>query len=242
MMREQNRHSFVRVVCGEVGIALAGHFSFAASAAGAVAALGRQDLGEVDHVFQAVGGIDKLSALRLTAFVKALRSDDCLAIDGEPFVVEYDEALHLTPFRQTTLNAPLYSKLRIGFDLKAYRSICGTIRMPTASKRAHVEPKNPRPNSTTPHLNFTCPTKPGECRHRQRAFYDFLKDVLLGSGNTSVPRLIRISDLTDFVNGSSPSVVLENGTPTEKHALAALLRARANLAAYPTPTASPPPI
>ena len=82
-------------------------------------------------------------------------------------------------------------------------------------------------------LRLTRPSSaplPGECRHRQRAFYDFLKDVVLGSGFAELPGLIRISDRTDFINGHPPAEVVERGTLEERQALVNLLRERASAA------------
>ncbi|MGH7622310.1 MAG: DUF7255 family protein, partial [Gemmatimonadaceae bacterium] len=104
----------------------------------------------------------------------------------DDFVVEYDERLHFTPFRAVTLASEAYDRLRVGFDHAYYLAACGTAPIPHTSGRAHND---------SAHRDFECPLTPGECRHRQRAFYDFLKDVLLGGGHDGVPRIIRISDL-----------------------------------------------
>ena len=93
--------------------------------------------------------------------------------------------------------------------------------MTGGSKRAH---------SPGAHRDFACLITPGECRHRQRAFYDFLKDVLFGSGFSGMPGIIRISDLTDFIGGKSPGQIIETGTSAEKHTLVELVRDRARIA------------
>ena len=136
-------------------------------------------------------------------------------------VLECDEVLHFNPYRKVTLQSHLYDSLRVGFSRSDYLAVCGTVRMTGASGRAH----NP-----SAHAAFRCPVSPGECRHRQRAFYDFLKDVVLGSGFADLPSLIRISDRTDFINGHPPGEVVERGTREERQALVNLLRERASAA------------
>jgi len=154
--------------------------------------------------------------------VKRLGSDDCLEIDGREFVVEYDEVLHFTKYRKTTLESDLYSGLMVGFDRSDYLGACGKFGMTGGSGRAH----NP-----SAHELFRCPVSPGECRHRQRAFYDSLKDVVLGSRASGLPGIIRISDLTDFVEGRTPSQIAESGSSGDRAALVGLIRQRAQAAA-----------
>jgi hypothetical protein len=96
--------------------------------------------------------------------------------------------------------------LRVGFDRSYYASRCDAARMTPTSGFAHND---------SAHRDFECPG--GECRHRQRAFYDFLKDVLLGLGLNGIPTLIRISDF-------------ETATSANAQAAADLLRRRAGWA------------
>lgn len=217
-MRESNRRALIRVVCEARGIETSSPFKFSVVAPNTIDGLPDEVMEEVGAVFQRVGGIAELSRPRLTTFVKRLGVDDCLSVSGKRIVVEYDEVLHFSPFRKITLRSRLYDKLKVGFILPDYLAICGTFRITGGSGRAH----NP-----SAHAAFRCPVSPGECRHRQRAFYDFLKDVILGSGFAGLPRLVRISDRTDFINGRPPSDVVERGTLEERRALVNLLRARA---------------
>lgn len=175
-------------------------------------------IGEVNEVFQQVGGIGQLPRSNLERFVKRLGVDDCLLIDDRPFIVEYDETLHFSPYRKISLASPIYNDLHVGFDRAAYVEVCGSFRLATGSGRAH---------NTSAHASFRCPVSPGECRHRQRAFYDFLKDVILGTGLPGFPGLIRISDRTDFLDGKPPGEVVEHGAAEDRQALCTLLRQRA---------------
>lgn len=221
-MREANRRAFVEAVSADPGIELLQPFKFSRDGADALSQLSHHVVRAIGETFRAVGGTGELDADRLERFVRRLGSDDRLRIDGEQFVVEYDERQHFTTFRASTLASRLYHRLRVGFDLSEYDSLCSTARMTGASGFAH----NP-----SAHRDFACPTIPGECRHRQRAFYDFLKDVLLGLGLDGVPRLIRISDLTDLMGGRPVGEMVEAGTSARAQAFTDLLRRRATWAA-----------
>jgi hypothetical protein len=220
-MREANRRAFVRAVSADPGIEMLQPFKFSRDGADALSQLSHDVVRAIGETFRVVGGTGELDADRLERFVKRLGSDDCLRIDGDEFVVEYDERLHFTTFRASTLASSLYDRLRVGFDLSDYASVCCTVRMPAASGRAHND---------SAHRDFKCPTIPGECRHRQRAFYDFLKDVLLGMGLDGLPWLIRISDLTDLMGGHPVGEIVEAGASATAQAFTDLLRRRARWA------------
>jgi hypothetical protein len=220
-MREANRNALIRAVVVDPSIDVLHPFSFSRRGIPAIRKLPANVVYDVAETLRTVGGKGALNVNRLERFVGRLGSDDCLLIDGNEFVVEYDESLHFTPFRAVTLKSKLYNRLRVGFRPGDYLAACGTARMTGGSKRAH---------SDSPHRDFKCPVRPGECRHRQRAFYDFLKDVLLGFGLHDLPRIIRISDLTDFIGGRSPQEIEEAGTTAETQALRGLIRERAKKA------------
>jgi len=222
-MREANRQAFVGVVSAAPGIELTNQFKFSRRGIDAVSQLPDGTVGQIADTFRMVGGTATLDSSKLEQFARRLGTDDCFRIDGNEFVVEYDERLHFTTFRGLTLTSGLYDRLKVGFNLSAYASVCGTVRMTGSSGRAHND---------SAHRHFKCPGTPGECRHRQRAFYDFLKDVLLGLDLDGMPRLIRVADLTDAVGGRSLRDILEGDTPAESKALVELLRSNARLTAH----------
>lgn len=220
-MREANRRAFVRAVSADPGIELLQPFKFSRDGADGLSQLSRDVVRAIGETFRGVGGTGELDAGRLARFVRRLGTDDRLRIDRDEFVVEYDERLHFTAFRASTLASVLYDRLRVGFDLSDYAAVCGTLSMTGTSGRAHNE---------SAHRDFVCPRTPGECRHRQRAFYDFLKDVLVGLKLDGIPRLVRISDLTDLIGGRPVGEIVEVGTSAEGRALTDLLRRRARWA------------
>ena len=213
-MREEDREAFRRAVSAATGVEVIEPFKFSRHATDAVSQLIAEVLREVELTFRSVGGLGPIDAMRLEGFVRRLGTDDRLRIDGQEYVVEYDERLHFTGFRGVTLTSPLYERLRLGFSPSAYASVCGTFRMTGSSGRAH---------NKSAHKNFRCPTSPGECRHRQRAFYDFLKDVLLGLRLKNLPALIRVSHVTDVVGSRSLRDILDSA-PLDGELLANHLR------------------
>lgn len=205
-------------MCQDPEITLSTPFKFSIFGTQAAEVLPDPVIREVGNVFRKIGGIGDMSRSRLTSLVKRLGSDDCIDVDGRSFVVEYDEVLHFSTFRKATLESPIYSEIKVGFDRSAYLAVCGTFPMPEGSGRAH---------NRSAHEQFRCPTSPGECRHRQRAFYDFLKDVILGSNLSGSPGLIRISDRTDFVSGRTPGELAQLRLEEGGRELRDLLRRRA---------------
>ncbi len=217
-MSQANRRAFMRMVSYDPRIRIA--FEFATFGAQLVHQLPEEALHEIDRIYRRVDGRGQITVPRLEQFAIRLGQDDRLWIARQQFIVEYDEWLHFSTYRARTLRSTLYDRLRVGFSVDGYTTACGRKRMTRGSKRAHNDHS---------HKHFKCPVEPGECRHKQRAFYDFLKDVLLGFGLKGAPRIIRISD-PDFAGGLSPTEVERNGTLAQKRALAKLLRDRARVA------------
>jgi len=207
-MREANRKAFLTAVSADPDIKPLPSFKFSRYGVDALLQLPDVVRRAIGETFRAVGGKGELGPNTLERFVKRLGSDDSLLIDGDEFVVEYDEPQHFTTYRRTTLASSLYERLRVGFDPGNHASLCASVSRTGTSGFDHND---------SAHRAFECPGVPGDCRHRQRAFYDFLKDVLLGVGLNGIPRLIRISDR-------------EPGTSESTQAAVDLLRRRASRA------------
>ncbi|MBD5584677.1 MAG: hypothetical protein HDQ88_06315 [Clostridia bacterium] len=84
------------------------------------------------------------------------------------FAVEFDESQHFSQFRKLTLD--YYKGIKIGFDIEFYRSL--------------MENKNPGTSgfqclkTNDPLFPYILPGEKQDNRIRQRAFRDFLKDIL----------------------------------------------------------------
>lgn len=210
-MREHNRQALIAAaIAVDPRIEMLEPFTLSGDEAGAPRQLSPVVESAIHEVFRVLGGNGALDPGRLREWFRRLRYDDFLRISGDDFVVEYDEKQHFTEFRALTLASSLYGVLRVGFDASNYMAMCSSGNGTGSSGFAHND---------SAHKDFSCPYPqlPRECRHRQRAFYDFLKDVLFGSGLPGVPRLIRISDR-------------EAGELANPRAAAELLRRRAEWA------------
>lgn len=155
---------------------------------GIVAALPRLDAlsdsaaAEVLAVYRKLGGQLESPALRPGAWD--------LTVDG--ILVELDEQLHFNRYRATTLEAPTYATLS-RFPLTAYRAFSaakepdclrlgsGQGRWMNTSTEAHFGPCGPRGDLSGN----------GSSRWKQRALYDFMKD--LTQLDPDAPPLARIT-------------------------------------------------
>ena len=116
-MREANRKAFIRIVSAYPGVDVLDTFKFGSHAPNAVRQLREDAIDEVAVTFQRVGGRGEMTRQRLEELAKQPRTDDHVRIDGQPFVVEYDEVLHFNVFRRATLESAFYGVgvLRVGF-------------------------------------------------------------------------------------------------------------------------------
>lgn len=89
---------------------------------------------------------------------------------GDPFnfAVEFDESQHFSQFRKITLD--YYKEIRTGFDINYYRQLMINVKPGTSGFQ--------RLRSYDPLFPELLPGENQDNRIRQRAFRDFLKDVL----------------------------------------------------------------
>jgi hypothetical protein len=172
---------------------------------------------EIKSVYQTLGGI-------LPAFPLNLRDWD-LVFDG--VAVEFDEYLHFNRYRSVTLKSPSYARLP-GFPVDAYKRYC--------SKGEKLCLRNGSAGGRW--SNDSCVTQFGEAspekdlggngapRWKQRAFYDFVKDLSpLLIGVTGV-RVAVWDTVVDGVSSRTVEEILEAPSETSGAALAALVRHR----------------
>ncbi len=172
----------------------------------------------VNAVYKSIGGVLETPELRLSHW----------DIEFDGIAVELDEHLHFNRYRALTLQAPVYSTLP-GFPLDAYRTYCtefeaaclraggygGKWTNPSCERQfGHASERRSLDGSGPP-------------RWRQRAFYDFAKDLgplVLG---IKVARLAVWDRLNNC--GSSRTVMDALSAPTrgDAEALADLIRIRA---------------
>jgi hypothetical protein len=127
-------------------------------------------------------------------------------IEVENFIIELDEERHFNRYRLVTLSSRFYATNTHGFSLPQYKTYCS--EKEDKCLKAASWGNNWKNNSTEKH--FTESGVPGDLnllgssRWRQRAFYDFLKDI--ASSILTVP-VIRIS-IYDSIKGNSVNQLL----------------------------------
>jgi len=159
---------------------------------------------EIERVYRSLGGI--LPAIHLN-----LRHWD---IEFDKIAVELDECLHFNCYRTITLNSETYKRLP-GFPLKDYHRFCSK----RAAECLRAGSWGKRWSNKGSEAQFGEAAEPkdlsgnGSPRWKQRAFYDFVKDLS--------PLLIQVP----VVRVAVYDTVLDAGrTKTVEDILAALIR------------------
>jgi len=170
-------------------------------------------------VYRLLGGILTECPLRVGAW----------DVEVGDVVIELDEEQHFNRYRSITLQSAIYSELST-FPLDEYLTYCERYEPKCLSK---ADNRNYWATSSTDN-QFGLSSAPGDLdppgssRWKQRAFYDFLKDLAPGLIGT---RMARVS-VWDTVDASGGSVQLHEilDAPSAHNALAsivALIEARA---------------
>ncbi len=153
-------------------------------------------LDEVDYVFRQLGGVSGAIPCKPGRYDFVLKD----------FVVEFDEEAHFNRYRRQTLSSELYRGLS-GFSLEWYKNLCKEEENTCLEKRAgggfwtnsscETLFGKAAPNRTL--------TGNGSPRWKQRAFYDFLKDLTPKTGGPVVIR-VSIYDTVKTVDGKTKTV------------------------------------
>ncbi len=175
---------------------------------------------EIDQVYRSIGGI-------MTEFPLNLRKWD-MEING--IAVELDEDLHFNRYRTQTLQSPIYDKLP-AFPHREYSQFCEDHEFKCLSAGSY----GGKWTNRSCERQFGIAGEKGDLsgcgapRWKQRAFYDFVKDltpIVLG-----VP-LARIS-VWDNINADgriiSVDAALQASDPIISQSLMRLINQRANI-------------
>lgn len=123
---------------------------------------------DVEHTYRLLGGV-------LPSFPLNLRRWD---FEFENIAIELDEQLHFNRYRRVTLESKIYRNLP-AFPLDAYRAYCA--RYETQCIRAGSYGGKWSNKSCEKQFGVASPLKDlsgnGASRWKQRAFYDFVKDL-----------------------------------------------------------------
>ena len=172
---------------------------------------------EITRVYRQLGGGLEAFPARCGAYDVVYRGQ----------AVELDEERHFNRYRLLTLDSPLYTSLS-DFPLELYRSLCVSHESACLKAAGYggnwSNPSCAKQFSGSPPVGTLEP--PGPPRWRQRAFYDFLKDIVaLASG----PRVVRLPIWqTVQLAGRETTIgqALQAGSPAELTALADIIEAK----------------
>jgi hypothetical protein len=187
---------------------------------GAVAA---SDLaGAVEDVYRKLGGI-----LEIPPTNRNLQWD--LEFDGA--AVELDEYLHFNRFRAITLESSVYSLLPV-FPVDLYRGFCQ--KYEAECLRAGAYGGKWTNKSCDSQFGIASPPKDmngsGPSRWKQRAFYDFVKDLAPLLVDVPLARIAVWDTIDEGSRSRTVEDVLKPPKPPSATALAALVRSRARAA------------
>jgi hypothetical protein len=171
----------------------------------------------VDEVYRKLGGV--LPSLEL----KLGRWD--MEFDG--VAVELDEYLHFNRYRAVTLECPIYGQLS-GFPLAPYREYCAVFEACCLDAGGY----GGKWSNKSCERQFGHGSQPtdlsggGAPRWKQRAFYDFVKDLCPLLVGVSVARVAIWDRLSDERGTRTVKEVLFHPSATGSAALAQLVRER----------------
>ena len=123
------------------------------------------------------------------------------------FIIELDEERHFNRYRLQTLNSDIYKNNYLGFSVKAYKNYCESFE--NECTKAASWGKNWKNDSTEKMFNKSGNegdlTNNGSSRWRQRAYYDFLKDITSKIYSTPIYRV----SIYDTFENQTISKILE---------------------------------
>lgn len=174
--------------------------------------------GEIEAIYRRHGGVRTSPPLNL-------RSWD---IEFDGFAVELDEYLHFNRYRAITLEASAYRDLS-DFPLGLYRAYCSAHEARCLKAGGY----GGKWSNSSCESQFGPASKPkdlsgnGAPRWKQRAFYDFVKDLSPLLVDVAVLRIAVWDVVTDSSKPRTVEQVLSAPSRSSPDALAALLRERA---------------
>lgn len=152
-------------------------------------------INEVERVYSALGGTSEQIPINYGSWDISLKD----------FCIEFDEERHFNRYRLETLASSIYNDFPF-FSVSNYKEYCLTKE--EQCLRAASWGNNWKTNSSDKHFvasgDYGDLSENGSSRWRQRAFYDFIKD--LNSVIRKVP-VLRIS-IYDTYNGSTVNEML----------------------------------
>lgn len=157
---------------------------------------------EIMNIYKRLGGILEVAPTRVGAY----------DIDTPNFIIEFDEENHFNRYRLSTLNSTIYTN-NINVNIENYKKFCKNYEHNclTYGKYAHNSSTDKQFGNSVIDLDLLDQNR---TRWKQRAFYDFIKDVT--SIIIGVP-IIRISiyekykgvTIEDIINRQYKELLIE---------------------------------
>ncbi|MBR2932102.1 MAG: hypothetical protein IKC30_05150 [Rikenellaceae bacterium] len=157
---------------------------------------------EIMNIYKRLGGILDVAPTRVGAY----------DIDTPNFIIEFDEENHFNRYRLSTLNSTIYTNNR-NVNIENYKKFCKNYEHNclTYGKYAHNSSTDKQFGNSVIDLDLLDQNR---TRWKQRAFYDFIKDVT--SIIIGVP-IIRISiyekykgvKIEDLINRQCKELLIE---------------------------------
>lgn len=157
---------------------------------------------EIMNIYKRLGGILEIAPTRVGAY----------DIDTPNFIIEFDEENHFNRYRLSTLNSTIYTNNR-NVNIENYKKFCKNYEHNclTYGKYAHNSSTDKQFGNSVIDLDLLDQNR---TRWKQRAFYDFIKDVT--SIIIGVP-IIRISiyekykgvTIEDIINRQYKELLIE---------------------------------
>ena len=147
---------------------------------------------EVEKMYKELGGTQEEPPLKFGAW----------DISTPKFIMELDEENHFNRYRLQTLNSNIYQSIK-GFPLEAYKQFC-TQYESCCRKFGGYWQSDSSEKLFMKSNNNGCLNGTGSSRWKQRAFYDFLRDV---TGLIKGIPVIRLSIYQTFKGKSVQNII-----------------------------------
>lgn len=131
---------------------------------------------DVVNVYRILGGVLSMPPIRVGKY----------DIDTDNFIIELDEENHFNRYRLSTLNSPIYAN-NPNIDVAQYKKFCKNYE-----DRCRTDGKYAKNDSTEKQFEYCeLDGNLGDSRSRwkQRAFYDFIKDITSIVKNVPIIRI-----------------------------------------------------
>lgn len=131
---------------------------------------------DVVNVYRILGGVLSMPPIRVGKY----------DIDTDNFIIELDEENHFNRYRLSTLNSPIYAN-NPNIDVAQYKKFCKNYEDRCRTDRKYA--KNDSTEKQFEYCELDGNLGDSRSRWKQRAFYDFIKDITSIVKNVPIIRI-----------------------------------------------------